>query len=225
MGHRVRAALPHDVERLCEIRASRALQPEDAANGSAPRGGFLLGASEATYEAYVAAGCVNVLVGDPEHVVAFSVVLPDEAVRSSSIYARRHQSDLAPEVIAWLESQRVAYFDQLVAEAGLEGVSARLAYLHLIEAFERHDAVLATTVIAPVENRAALPFLIATGFEALGSIDESYPVIGELRSKIHVLTKHRFSEVRASSRAERFERSLRRSESRLSHDLFPAVMS
>lgn len=111
-------------------------------------------------------------------------------------------------MLDWLEGRRVAYFDQLVAEARQEWLSARLAYLHLLSVFERHDAVLATTVMEPIENRAALPYLEATGFLTLGAIDEHYPEIGDLRSRIHVLTKKRFEEVRRSPLARRFERRL-----------------
>lgn len=217
MAYWVRPASTEDVERLGEIRAARALPWLAADEGSTRRGGFLLGASAEVYLQYVSLGCVRVagrrqegVAGSgKEQVVAFSVILPDEVVRRSPLYESREKAELAPGVLAWLESLRVAYFDQLVTEDGHTGAAAPLAYQHLIEAFETHDVALATTVLEPFENRAAQPFLDFAGFAALGSIDEHYPQVGALRSKIHGVSKERFEEARRTALAVRFERRLR----------------
>lgn len=89
MVHRVRSATLADVERLCEIRAARALRSAAGSGGLPPRGGFLLGASAETYRSYVAMGWVRVATGREDRATAFSVVLPDEALRRSSFYERR----------------------------------------------------------------------------------------------------------------------------------------
>jgi len=68
----------------------------------------------------------------------------------------------------------------------------------------RHDALLATTVVEPVVNGAALPFLREVGFEVVGHVDEAYPRIGRLRSAVHLLTRDAFERRMVRPDARRF---------------------
>lgn len=202
----VRRAVASDAARLSEIRASLALTSVQA---PAAAGGFLLGSAAETYSAYIAGGCVMV-VESRGAVVAFSVVLPDALLRRSEVYAKRHSSTLPPALLTRLERSKVAYFDQLAAvpRRGLD--AAGLAYRHLLDTFESHDAVIATTVVEPVENRAAVPFLAGVGFRAVGFIDEEYPQVGRIRSRLFLADSAALGAVRATPLAARYERRLAR---------------
>lgn len=204
----VRLAEPRDVPALSAIRSALTLQVGTLRAGVAPRArGFLLGSAPETYAMYVAAGAVMVAeVGG--RVVAYSVVLPDALLRRSEVYAKRNQAGLEPGLLEWLERSRVAYYDQLASLPGHAALAVNLAYRHLRCAIEVHDAVLATTVVEPVLNEAAVPLLVGVGFRPVGEVEEVYPEVGRIRSRVHAVTREAAADVRSTARALRFERRL-----------------
>jgi len=197
----VRRAEIADLDGLVALRETRAWR-DDALPG-AP-GGFLLGSDRDQYREHVARGRVMTSQGRDGGVDAFSVVLDDAAFRASELWAQRHHADVPAELVARFEGARLAYFGQLVARPGRAWASARLAFHHMVDTMRRHDAMLATTVVEPVVNAAALPFLREVGFEVVGHVDEIYPRIGRLRSAVHLLTRDAFERRMARPDARRF---------------------
>ena len=197
----VRLAEGADLDGLLALREARAWR--DDARPGAP-GGFLLGSDRDQYRELVARGRVMLSQDRDGGIDAFSVVLDDGAFRASELWGQRHLADVPAELVARFEHARLAYFDQLVARPGRAWASARLAFHHMVDAMRRHDAMLATTVVEPVVNAAALPFLREVGFEVVGHVDEIYPRIGRLRSAVHLLTRDAFERRMARPDARRF---------------------
>lgn len=216
VGLSLRPATQADVAALGALKGALALQPPSTANTEDQAGarGFLLGSSAETYAVYVAAGAV-LLAEAGGRLVAYSVVLPDELLRSSEVYEKRHQAGIAPELLARLERSRVAYFDQLAALPGHGVLAVRLAYEHLLLAMETHHAVLATTVVEPMRNVSAVPLLLGVGFVPVGEVDEPYPEVGRIRSCVYAVTREAVEAVRRSPRGARYEHRLARSLPRL----------
>ena len=201
-GHRaVRPGEPADLDGLVALRAARAWRA-DAPAGA--RGGFLLGSDRETYRDHIAHERVMVTPAVAGGLDAFSVVLDDAAFRASELWERRRHADVPAELVARFERARLAYFDQLVARPGRAWAGARLAFHHMVDAMRRHDALLATTVVEPVVNGAAVPFLREAGFEVVGFVEETYPRIGHLRSAVHLLTRDAFERRMARPDARRF---------------------
>jgi len=152
----------------------------------------------------VARGRVMVSQGRDGGIDAFSVVLDDDAFRASELWEQRRHADVPAELVARFASARLAYFAQLVARPGRAWASARLAFHHMVDAMRQHDALLATTVVEPAVNGAAVPFLREVGFEVVGHVDEIYPRIGRLRSAVHLLTRDAFEHRVTRPDARRF---------------------
>lgn len=181
-GPLLRRAALADVPEIVAIKQRLRLEP-----GQAPaRGGFLLGCSPERYAALIVAANVLVLevAGAP---AGFAVTLPDPVLRASELWSRR-------ELIRWRsgeaappEGDAVAYFDQLAVlpdaprlhVAALAFAAVRM----LAEAGHRH--LYATTLLAPVTNRAALPFLAAVGARRVGEVEEHYRDVGLVVSELH----------------------------------------
>jgi hypothetical protein len=199
--HAVRHAELGDLDRLVALREARAWR-DDAPPG-AP-GGFLLGSEREQYRAHLERGHMMVSMADDDGIDAFSVVLDDAAFRASGLWELRGHAEVEAELVARFDGARLAYFDQLVGRPGRGWASARLAFTHVVDAMRRHDALLATTVVEPVVNRAALPFLREFGFGVIGHVDETYPRIGRLRSALHLLTRDAFERRMARPDALRF---------------------
>jgi hypothetical protein len=201
----LRWAAEEDVEGLLTLREARAWAGVAGAGGRSA-GGFLLGCTREQYREHVAAGAVLLGVGPGRDVAGFSVVWDDARFRASALFERRQRAEVPPALVARLLASRVAYFDQLVTLPGRPWLAARLAYAHLCAAMRAHDAVLATTVTAPVVNEAALPFLAAMGFAVVGSLSERYAQVGDVRSAVYLLEAATLHERRRAPVVRRFER-------------------
>jgi hypothetical protein len=190
---RLRRGTPADLDAVLAIK--RALpMPRDPTTNS---GGFLLGSDERTYAELLAVARLWLLEVDGAP-VGFSVTLPDPVLRASPVWARRDQIewesnfDYKPAL-----AQRIGYFDQLAVLPRLRSRywGAALALRALAELIddEDHELVLTTTVLAPVVNRAALPYLARVGARMIGKIAERYEV-GPIVSAIHVIEAARYRE-------------------------------
>ncbi len=157
---------------------------------------FLLGSDEATYARMLARERMWLLVAD-DRPIGFTLTLGDEPLRSSPLWACRATFEWRPEfdVNAELEG-RVGYFDQLAVLPGIRSRewSACLALCALAELIDDEgcERVLATTVIEPVSNRAALPYLEHLGARQIATLDEVYPKVGAIRSVLHLIEARRF---------------------------------
>jgi len=186
-GARLRRATPADVDALIEIK--RGLPMPRAEQTS--EGGFLLGSELETYRALLEVARVWLL--EVEHrVVGFAMTLDDPVLRQSPVWARRDAIVWAPsfDVEAAL-ARRITYFDQLGVLPAFRHRywGAALALRALAEQFDEagHDLALTTTVIEPIINRAALPYLARVGARELGRVNEHYPGVGSIVSAVHVI--------------------------------------
>ncbi|MGB1275162.1 MAG: hypothetical protein ACPG77_05375 [Nannocystaceae bacterium] len=175
----IRPARHGDVDTIVAIKHALRLAQNPAG------GGFLLGASPATYHQLIDAAIVRV-VEFADQVVGFTTALPDPILRQSEVWLRRQEIDWQGFDPAPIEQEPIAYFDQL---AVVPGLGARMAGLVLAlrtvdELFRTHKHFMTTTVLAPVKNQAAWPLLALLGAKQVGSLREHYPEVGEIVSAI-----------------------------------------
>lgn len=177
----LRPATLADVPALLAVKEALPMPAHDTRSG-----GFLLGASAERYHLLVAHGLARVLV-DHGELVGFAIALPDPLLRASELWQRRTQiawdPDFDPDRIA---AHPVAYFDQIAVLPRARAHAAALALRVLVElVLAGHRHVLTTTVVAPIKNLAALPFLARVGARAVGHLAERYPDVGAITSAIH----------------------------------------
>ena len=187
MSH-IRRAIPNDAFSFLEIKEK---MPMPSSMPSTLRGGFLLGTNLATYIHFIQNDHCLVCEKDGT-ITGFGICFADESFRKSTVWKRRHNAKWLIDV-SWIESKRLCYFEQLAFLKGEKKSILILVYnlVNLLFA-EGHDALITTTVLYPVENRSALPFLLAAGGSLAGIIEENYPVIGNITSSIYILEKHTF---------------------------------
>jgi ribosomal protein S18 acetylase RimI-like enzyme len=176
-----RAALC-DVAAIVAIKQRLRLEPAQEPT----RGGFLLGCSAERYAALVAAANVLMLEvgGEP---AGFAITLPDPVLRASELWSRRDHILWKPGEAAPPEGDAVAYFDQLAVSPDAPRLHvAALAFAAvrtLADTGHRH--LYATTLRAPVTNRAAFPLLDALGARRVGEVEELYADVGPVVSDLH----------------------------------------
>jgi fructose-1,6-bisphosphatase/inositol monophosphatase family enzyme len=195
---RLRAATQGDLDAMLGIKHALRVQREDPGAG-----GFLLGASEPEYAAMIEFGVVEILehAGEP---VGFAIAARDAAVRASDLWRRRLQVRWRGLDPASVEHERVAYFDQLAVRPGVRmraGAAALALRVVLRLLAEGHRHVFATTVLRPIDNRAAWGLLARIGGVVVGELDEVHPAIGPLVSAVHHASADRI--LAALDRAER----------------------
>jgi ribosomal protein S18 acetylase RimI-like enzyme len=186
-GARLRRATHTDVDALIEIKRGLPMPRGEQTNA----GGFLLGSELEAYRALLEVARTWLLEIDGR-AVGFSLTLDDPVLRQSPVWARRDAIVWAPsfDVEAAL-ARRIAYFDQLGVLPGFRRRywGAALALRALAEQFDEagHDLALTTTVIEPIINRAALPYLARVGARELGRVNGHYPGVGSIVSAVHVI--------------------------------------
>jgi hypothetical protein len=179
---RLRRARLEDLAAIVAIKEALRLAP-----GQRPeRGGFLLGCSPDRYAQLIQ--CANVLlVEDAGEVAGFAVTLPDPLLKASDLWERR-------ALIRWGKGEgepppgdRVAYFDQLALRPGARRAHAPALALAAVRDLAQagHDHLYATTLDEPVRNGAALPLLRAVGARCVGFVEEHYPEVGRVVSRLH----------------------------------------
>ena len=185
-----------DLDAVLAIK--RALPMPQAEHGATNSGGFLLGSDERTYAELLAVARVWLLEVDGA-AVGFSVTLPDAVLRASPVWARKDQIAWTPDFdpIPSL-ALRIGYFDQLAVLPRLRsrywGAALALRALAELIEDEEHELVLTTTVLAPIVNRAALPYLARVGARTVGQLAETYAGVGAIVSAIHVIEANRYRE-------------------------------
>ena len=188
MSARLRPARLGDIEVLLAIKHELALRRD-----TATAGGFLLGSTAAEYAALIEHGIVEVLEHDGR-VVGFATAVCDATLRASALWQRRalvRWCGFDPEAVL---AEPLGYFDQLAVRPGVRarGGAAALALravLRLLDDGHRH--LFATTVVHPVNNRAAWGLFARIGWEVVGELDEVHPAIGSLRSAVHYVAADR----------------------------------
>jgi hypothetical protein len=183
MTARLRPARPEDLPALVEIKESLALSRE---GGSAARGGFLLGCSPERYALLIEVAQVTLLEVDGR-TAGFAVALPDPVLRASELWARRRSIRWAPGESEPPEGQGLAYFDQLALAPWAGRLHAAPLALEAVRrlAAGGHDHLYATTLAAPLRNRASFPLLAAFGARIVGEVEEEYPEVGKVLSLLH----------------------------------------
>jgi len=176
----IRPATFDDIPAIIQVKKSLAFRDP---NETSTDGGFLLGADEKGYLARISCGCSWVL--DVNGVKGFSIVLPDKALRMSELWQRRTDIEWS-NTVNDLESKQLGYFDQLAVSKGpwrtyapILAITTILDFLSL-----KPDYLLSTTVLKPVQNLAAVPYLQYLGATQVGKIDEVDPNIGQLLSEV-----------------------------------------
>lgn len=181
------------VARLNDVPTLLAIKEELRFVGSS-RGGFLLGSDEIGYQRHVREGQVWVLETHTS-VVGFAITLGAAAFVKTPLWELRHK-------VSWTESPHafasigVGYFDQLAVRRGTSSrAAALLAFVALWNALATDRYVVTTTVVAPVQNAAAVPLIELVGGCRAGELDEVYDGFGHLRSAVWVIdandAKHR----------------------------------
>ncbi len=182
MTARLRRARPQDLAAIVRIKEELALAPGQRAE----RGGFLLGCSPERYAQLIATANV-LLIEEVGQVAGFAVTLPDPLLKASELWERR-------ALIRWEEGEgepearaHVAYFDQLALRPNAQRAHALvLAYEAVRElACAGHHHLFATTLDEPVRNDAALPLLRILGARPVGTVEEDYPGVGRVVSRLH----------------------------------------
>ena len=181
----IRPATLADTPDIIQIKESLTLTNSSA---TSTNGGFLLGADELGYRMRISCGCVWVL--DVDGVKGFAIILPDQALRMSELWHRRTDIEWSMTVDD-LEEKRLGYFDQLAVAMGPWRTHAPILAITTILDFLalNPDYLLSTTVLKPVQNLAAVPYLKYLGAQPVGKIDEIDPKVGQLLSEVW-LAKH-----------------------------------
>ena len=176
----IRPATIVDIPAMIEIKESLTFEHHSESSSA---GGFLLGADEQGYKARIAFGYTWVL--DVDGVKGFSILLPDQALRMSELWHRRIDIEWSLE-FEDLESKCLGYFDQLAVAKGPWRTYAPILAITTIIHFlsSNPDYLLSTTVLKPVQNLAAVPYLQYLGAQPVGKIDEIDPNIGQLLSEV-----------------------------------------
>ncbi len=182
---RIRRALPGDISAMLQLKSELRFQGGEQHSA---RGGFLLGSSAEGYQQKVRDGIAWVLEKDT--LEGFAIVLPDAAFKASALWQRRHQVD-GEVAIDHFEALTLGYFDQLAVRPGASRrYSAALALTAMMELMEGGaDAMITATVVEPVVNVAAVPFVQRMGGQCVGRLAETDPHVGDLVSEIWVVTQ------------------------------------
>lgn len=198
MSARLRRATPADLEAILAVKRALPMPGGE----STQRGGFLLGCDPRTYAALVELAQVWLLELD-ERVVGFSVTFDDAVLRGSELWRRREHIEWQPSFDAEAKLDlRIGYFDQLavlpLARARYWGAALGLRALAELFEAKQHQLVLTTTVIAPIRNAAALPYLTRVGARRVGRLDEHYPGVGPVSSALYAIEARRYDAALAS---------------------------
>lgn len=208
----IRRATPADVPTILEIKHALRLELE----ATTEDGGFLLGSSPQVYEQLASIEAIALIERDGQ-LLGFSTMLNDVLFRSSEVFERREQIDwqgFSPQEIL---EEPIAYFDQLAIRPDEQrGYIGAFLAMHTMDTLTASSAhVFTTTLLEPIENRAALPLIHKIGGRQVGTLTEVYPDVGEVTSAIFHLAADAY---RASLKRMRREGSARERETIAAYD-------
>lgn len=192
MSLKLRRAELIDAEQFINVKKSLPM-PSDL--NETVRGGFLLGTNIETYRFFIENAYVNVLENDGQ-IVGFAIILPDKLLRNSEIWQRKEEIRWEKFDAEQFEDKPICYFEQLAVlpDSKYRFWGTSLAYLTLSQAFANHEAMFTTVVKEPVFNQAAIPFIENVGGKCVGEVNEVYPEVGKLVSKVYFIEREIFKE-------------------------------
>jgi hypothetical protein len=197
--YRIRVARPSDLSGILAVKASLAIERVPS---ESTREGFLLGSSPEFYADMIENGVARVIEDQTTGIIkGLGFALPWNMLRTHEVWEKRHEVRWQSPVLAAMESGRPGYIEQL---AVVPGPSVRFMApglgLALIESLfsTAHTHILATTVLKPVRNRAALKLLNLVHASQVGEIDETYDGIGRILSQLHCVTAAEYHRLRSS---------------------------
>lgn len=193
-GAHLRRADPGDLDAILTIQ--RQLPMPSPGQAKAEADSFLLGSDADGYARMLESDRMWLLVAE-DQAIGFTLTLDEALFRASLLWDRRDAIEWRPDFESAVAlDQRVAYFDQLAVLPGIRRRewSACLALRALAELIsdEGHEQVLTTTVVEPVVNRAALPYLAHLGARRIARLDEHYPEVGPIVSALHLIEARGF---------------------------------
>jgi|GEM_PF-2949664 len=192
---RIRRGVANDIQAMLQLKSELRFEVDET---TSTRGGFLLGSSEQGYQQKIREGIVWVLEDDS--LQGFAIILPDAAFKQSEIWKSRHQVE-GEVSVAHFEALTLGYFDQLAVRPGASRrYSAALALTAMMDLMENGaDAMITATVIEPVVNLAAVPFVTRMGGVCVGRLQEKDPHVGDLVSEIWVVARAGYEEWMANA--------------------------
>ncbi|MDX2019159.1 MAG: hypothetical protein SF187_02895 [Deltaproteobacteria bacterium] len=170
------------------------------------RGGFLLGCEPQQYAGLLEAGQVWLLQVKGT-AVGFAAALTNAMLRASPLWHTRDAIDwdASFDPQPWL-GKRIGFFDQLAVLPSVRyrywGAALALRALLSLTEDDRDELVLTTTVVAPIVNAAALPFLVRVGAQAVGRLVEHNTPRGTIVSAVHAIHVDRFREAMVRRRGK-----------------------
>ncbi len=184
---KIRKANIQDAKNFIEIKNRLKFE---YVNEKSTKGGFLLGTNEETYKKYIQNEIVLVAELN-EKIVGFGIILKNESVKKSDIWQKRSSANWKVDINKF-KNISCCYFEQLAFLPGHSRMVFSLCFEILQLAFKEHESLFTTTVYYPIINLAAVPFILRSGGEKIGKIDEEYPVIGKIVSDIYLINKQSF---------------------------------
>lgn len=184
----IRKAELQDAESFILIKQKLKL---NAAHQNSGQGGFLLGTDLQTYQYFISkADCFVAEINS--EIIGFAIALPDDLIRKSELWLKRNQ-------VVWkfsletIERSKLAYIEQLAClpqhHFSAFSLASHLIYFLFNCGVEN---IITTTVVKPVLNKAALPFIFAVGGIHVGEINEYYPEYGAITSDIYCISREAF---------------------------------
>ena len=186
----IRKSIEQDAQYFVTIKNQLPL-PFD--NQSTQTGGFLLGTNIDTYKFYIKNGnCLTATTNN--QIIGFGIVLPNRFVKNSDLWNKRKSVNWTIDLMD-LENSNISFIEQLAFLKGHNRSSMLLAYHLAKSAFDNDtEFLLTTTVVKPIFNSAAIPYINVIGGIKIGNIDEVYPVAGAINSDIYLIRKATFFE-------------------------------
>jgi len=180
----IRPATFSDIEEMLALKSQLRFTEQD---GTSTKGGFLLGTDAAGYRNRIAQQLTWVI--DDNGIKGFSIVLPDQALRASEIWSRRHQIEWTIDP-THIETSTLGYYDQLAVLPGpWRSFVPILTIVNVLDFLKtKPNYLISSTVRKPVTNLAAVPYLKILGGQQVGIIDEFDSSIGQLVSDIWLIS-------------------------------------
>lgn len=195
---RLRHATSSDLDSILKIKEALKISRVEEKQTNE---GFLLGSSPEFYLEMIEHGIAQVVESHTDGIVyGVGFALPWDMLKLTEVWQKRKLATWRGTLLDDLEGGKPGYIEQL---AVLPGQSLRFLApglgLSLVEQLfnQGHTHILATTVLEPVKNTAAIKLLRLIHALPAGDIEEHYPLIGRILSQIHCVSLHEYKKARA----------------------------